>query len=80
MLDKTQYEEQILNEIRAMPEESLPSVVRLLAVIREEFTARHAGSEPSEDDSISHERTRRLLSGSEGNWAQDVIADREDRV
>lgn len=80
MLNKAQYEKQILNEVRAMPEESLPTIVRLLALIREEFTVRHTDSGLSEDDSISHEKTRKLLATSQGNWAQEIAAEREDRV
>jgi hypothetical protein len=65
MLNKAQYEKRILHEIRAMPDESLPAVVSLLALLRKEFTVRHTGSEPSQD-SISHENTRKLMATSEG--------------
>jgi len=80
MSNKAQYEKRILNEVRAMPEESLPTVVRLLALFREELTARHTAPEISGDDGISHENTRKLLATSQSNWSRDVIADREDRV
>ena len=80
MLDKARYEKRILNEVRAMPEESLPTVVRLLALIREEFTVRHTAPELSEDDGVSHEKTRKLLATSKSNWAWDIAEEREDRI
>ncbi len=79
MLNKSQYEKRILGEIRSLPEETLPKIVRLLSLIREEFVAPESRFPLGEDD-ISHEKTRKLLSASKGNWAADVIADREDRV
>ncbi len=80
MLNRIQYEKRILNEIRAMPEESLPGIFRLIALFREEFTVWHADSELFEDEGISHEKTRKLLAMSQRNWAQDIVADREDRI
>ena len=37
MLDIRPYEEQIINELRALPKEALPKVLRLLIVVREEL-------------------------------------------
>ncbi|MBW2740815.1 MAG: hypothetical protein JRE64_18660 [Deltaproteobacteria bacterium] len=79
MLNKSQYEKRILGEIRSLPEEALPKIVRLLSLIREEFVAPESRFPLGEED-ISHEKTRKLLSTSKGNWAADVIADREDRI
>ena len=31
------YEEQIVNEIRALPQEALPKLFRLLTLVRDEF-------------------------------------------
>lgn len=74
------YEEQIVNEIRALPQEALPKLLRLLILVRNEFL----GSEPTQIPTPplappSHEHTRQLLSSSTGNWARDIIAEREDR-
>ena len=79
MINKLQYEKRILGEIRLLPEEALPKIVRLLSLIREEFVAPESRF-PSDEKHISHEKTRNLLSTSKGNWAADVIADREDRI
>ena len=79
MLNKLQYEKRILCEIKSLPEEALPKIVRLLSLIREEFIATESRLTLSEEG-ISHEKTRELLSTSKGNWATDVIADREDRI
>ena len=37
MLNKADYEERILNEVRLLPEVALPRVVQWLSVFREEF-------------------------------------------
>ncbi len=79
MPNKALYKKRILNEINSMPEEALPKIVRLLSLIREEFMEQDTDSETIESD-INHENTRQLLSTSKGNWAQDIIADREDRI
>ena len=79
MINKSQYEKRILGEIRSLPEEALPKIVRLLSLIREEFVAQESRL-PLDEEDINHEKTRNLLSTSNGNWAADVIADREDRV
>ena len=79
MLNKLQYEKRILGEIRSLPEEALPKIVRLLSLIREEFVAPKSRFPLGEED-INHEKTRNLLSTSKGNWVADIIADREDRI
>ena len=79
MTNARQYEEQILKEIRALPEDALPKVLRLITLVRQEFlTAREPPLETYEK--ISHEKTRQLLASSKGNWAQELIAEREERV
>lgn len=79
MIDKFQYEKRILGEIRSLPEEALPKIAQLLSLIREEFVTPESKFPLGEEDT-SHEKTKNLLSTSKGNWAADVIADREDRV
>jgi hypothetical protein len=44
-----------------------------------EFIETETESGISEDD-ISHLKTRQLLSDSKNNWANDIIADRKDRI
>jgi hypothetical protein len=75
------YEEQILKELKAMPEEALPKVLRLLALIREEFcTPERRQSQTTPTALTSHERTQQLLATSQNNWSQELIAEREDRL
>ena len=75
------YEEQILKEIRALPQEALPKLFRLLIVVREEFlSSEQTKPPPLLQGSTSHKKTRQLLSASTSNWAQDIIAEREDRL
>ncbi len=78
-MTKASYEEYILNEIRKLPEESLPKVAKLISLIKEEFITPEKDFEIP-DESINHERTRTLLATSKTNWAHSIIADREDRV
>ena len=75
------YEEQILEEVKALPEEALPKVLRLLIVVREEFLEAKR-QEPSTESSknANHERIQQLLATSQGNWAQELSAEREDRL
>ncbi len=84
MADMSQYEEQILKELRALPAEALPKVLRLLNFMRAEFLTqdKQDKGEPREGmrEQTSHERTRQLLSTSKGNWAQELVAEREDRL
>ena len=79
MENTSRYEERIFREIKALPEEVLPKVARLISVIREEFIAEEL-FEVETDEKISHERTRSLLSTSKGNWAHEIISEREDRI
>ena len=79
MLKRPKYEERILREIRELPDEALPKLVRLISLIKEDFISREAVSERL-DERINHQGTRGLLSTSKSNWAHDIIADREDRV
>jgi len=75
------YEEQILKEIKALPEEALPKVLRLITLVREEFFAQER-QEPQKAplEPTSHEKTQQLLAASKSNWAQELIAEREDRL
>lgn len=73
------YEDEILKTVRAIPEEALPKVLQLVKHVREECRA--AEGKPSASTSSSHERTRRLLSTSTtDNWAQELLAERDDRL
>lgn len=75
------YEKRILEEIRALPEEALPKILRLIAFVREEFSLpSKQAAQPKAGSKTSHERTRQLLGTSKGNWAQELIAEREDRL
>lgn len=81
MASATPYEEQILKEIKGLPEEALPKVLRFLILLREEFFPEEkAQLQPSTQEPRSHERTRQLLAAAKGNWAQDLIAEREERL
>jgi hypothetical protein len=75
------YEEQIVNEIRALPREALPKLFRLLTLVRDEFLGPDHTQLPTPSlQPPSHEYTRQLLSASTGNWARAIIAEREDRL
>jgi hypothetical protein len=79
MANTSKYKERIFKEIKALPEEALPKVARLISLIREEFIT----EEPflaETDDKTNHKRTRSLLSTSKGNWAHEIISKREDRI
>ncbi|MGE4095882.1 MAG: hypothetical protein AB7G75_34145 [Candidatus Binatia bacterium] len=81
MKNLSPYEEQIVNEIRALPPEALPKLLRLLTLVRDEFLRPEQAQSPVPcPEPSSHEKTRQLLSLSKGNWAQDIIAEREDRL
>ena len=81
MATVTPYEEQILRELKELPEEALPKVLRFLILLREEFFA-EARRQPKDvvQEKTNHERTRQLLGSSKRNWAQDLIAEREERL
>lgn len=75
------YEEQILKELKALPEEALPKVLRLITLVREEFFVQGRQDLPKVvREATSHERTQQLLATSQSNWAQELIAEREDRL
>ncbi len=80
MASATPYEEQILKEIKGLPEEALPKVLRFLMLLREEYFPEGKAPLPSTQEQRSHERTRQLLATAKGNWAQDLIVEREDRL
>ena len=61
-------------------DKALPKIFRLLTLIREEFVIEDDKNNVTENKNISHARTSQLLRRSKGNWAKDIIADREDRV
>ena len=79
MRKQVEYEKRILREIRSLPEEALPKVLRLLSLIKEEFVA-EGPSVGLPDEKMDHEKTRALLASSRTNWAQGVIEDRADRI
>ena len=79
MVNASKYEERILREIKTLPEEVLPKVARLISLIREEFITEEL-FEVETDVKIDHKRTRSLLSTSKGNWAHEIISEREDRI
>lgn len=81
MANARQYEEQILKELQALPEEALPKVLRLITLVRQEFLSQETREAPREvREKTSHERTRQLLASSKSSWAQELIAEREDRL
>ena len=81
MAHTTQYTEQILQELQALPAEALPKVLRLLRLVREEFFTHETQDLPQEMlTPVSHAKTRELLASSPSNWAQDIIAEREERL
>ena len=81
MASATPYEEQILKEIKGLPEEALPKVLRFLILLREEFFPQgKVQLQSSTQEPRSHERTRQLLATAKGNWAQDLISEREERL
>ncbi len=75
----TEYEKRILHEIKEMPPEALPKIMRLILLVKEEFILKD-NSYSSDDENIFHEKTRRLLSSSKGNWSMHIISDRDDRI
>ena len=81
MAHTAQYTEQILKELEALPAQALPKVLRLLRLVREEFLTHEMPGVPQEArEPTSHARTRQLLASSPGNWAQEIIAEREERL
>ena len=73
------YEDEILKTVRAIPEEALPKVLQLIRHLREECQA--AKEKSAATTTTSHERTRQLLASSTtDNWAQKLLAERNDRL
>lgn len=79
MSRKAQYEKRILSDIRSLPEEVLPRVIRLISFIKEDVVPDEYESAML-GETTNHEITRSLLSTSKTNWAHGIIADREDRI
>jgi hypothetical protein len=79
MLNKAQYEKRILEEIRSIPEQALPKIIRVISLIKHEFIENNFGFVIS-DEEINHTKTRQLLASSKSNWSKEVIDDREDRI
>lgn len=71
-------EDEIFETVRAIPEEALPRVLKLVTLVREE--CRKGGKKTAESTGTSHERTRRLVASSKNNWAQDLVSERDDRL
>ena len=80
MEDRRVYEDQIVSALRALPHAALAEVLRLVTLLRDQCRAREQRPESKRNGRASHERTRRLLSTSKTNWAQELIRDREDRL
>lgn len=81
MANAQHYEAEILKTLKTLPADALPKVWRLIMLVREEFLASEPGeSAPPPRPPTSHEKTRRLLASSARNWAQELIAAREDRL
>jgi hypothetical protein len=81
MANTPYYEAEILKALKTLPAEALPKVWRLILLVREEFLASDQGeSAKTPQAPTSHEQTRRLLASSASNWAQELIAAREDRL
>lgn len=78
-----EYEKRIWNEIKEMPPEALPEIMRLILLVKEEFRMKDNSEDNSysaDDENICHQKTRQLLSVSRGNWAKQIISDRDDRL
>ena len=81
MTNAQHYEAAILKALKTLPESALPTVWRLIMVLREAcFAAEHGELSQALRPPTPHEKTRRWLASSVGNWAQERIAAREDRL
>jgi hypothetical protein len=79
MVNAQHYEAEILKALKTLPAAALPKVWRLLMVLREAcFAAAQGALSPARRPPTPHEQTRRWLATSPGNWAQEVMAARED--
>ena len=77
-----QFEDEIIRAVRAMPDDALPKVLRIVERVRQEFLDSQQNSQKPSDglSTASHEHTRKLIASSKGNWAQELRAEREDRL
>lgn len=76
-----QYEERILKELRSLPEEALPKILRFITLLKQEFLSPEAaGRKRLDHRKTDHKRIQELLASSKTNWAQELITDREDRL
>lgn len=81
LMNKMAYEEKILHEVRALPEDALPKVLKLLVLMKDEFLRQDKQVDSiSDDPNINHRKTQRLLDTSHQNWAHDIIAERAERI
>jgi hypothetical protein len=81
MAKAQQYEEEILKVLKTLPKEALPEVWRLIMSVREEFFAAQQGaSSEIPQPQTSHDKTQRVLASSTSNWAQELVAERDDRL
>lgn len=77
-----QLEDEIIRAVRAMPDDALPKVLQVVERVRQEFLASQQKSQRLTDGlpTASHEHTRQMIASSTGNWAQELRAEREDRL
>jgi hypothetical protein len=78
MAKTRKYEEEILQAVRAIPDEALPKLLQMIRVIRDQYEC--ADKKIPDLSQTSHERTRQLLASSKTNWAREVLAERQDRL
>lgn len=74
------YEEQIAKELRDLPQSALAEILRLVGLVSDKYRKREGLHARRGADHPNHERSRELLATSNGNWAHDLIRDREDRL
>jgi len=76
------YEKYILSEIRLLPLEALPKILRLISFVKTEFIEKtnDFNMDSAINNKIERHKIRELLASSNRNWAQDIIDDRKDRV
>jgi hypothetical protein len=76
-----QNEERILKELRSLPQEALPKILRCIALLKQEFLRPDAeAGRKSAHPKTDHKRIQKLLASSKTNWAKELIIDREDRL
>ena len=78
---EVQNEKRILKELRGLPEEALPKILRFIALLKQEILSPDAESgKKSDRRKTDHKRIQKLLASSKSNWAKELITDREDRL